>query len=253
MLSIRVIRCALSLAAILALSLLSSYATRAGGTVEVGEEALAILYRTIGENQSIRQAIEAAFGQANPETARLLGLSSDALGQHMIRDPSLALRVLSGGSLSASQQDALAATINSGRLTSPVLAGRTAAEEPLLALPKTGTRVWTLKPPSAFNGWSDVSLDPPVTIPLVTIKQNRVQIVVDTIPIGKPAAAAAAAGCVTISGLDQNRIADLRKTIRDLLSHPNAFAAPPSANPTQSWRPTLCGDTTENSRPVLGR
>ena len=251
MLSIRVIRSALSLAAVLALSLVSSYAAKAGGTVEVGEEALAILYRTIGENQSIRQAIEAAFGQASPETARLLGLSSDALGQHMIRDPSLALRVLSGGSLSASQQDALAATINSGRLTPPVLAGRTAAEEPLLALPKTGTRVWTLKPPSAFTGWSDVSLDPPVTIPLVTIKQNRVQIVVDTIPIGKPAAAAA--GCVTISCLDQNRIADLRKTIRDLLSHPNSVGATPSANSAQPWHPASPGETTENPRPVVGR
>ena len=251
MLSIRAIQSALSLAAFLILSLLSSYATKAGGTVEVGEEALTILYRTIGENQSIRQAIEAAFGQANPETARLLGLSSDALGQHMIRDPSLALRVLSRGSLSASQQDALAATINSGRLTSPVLAGRAAAEEPLLALPKTGTRVWTLKPPSAFNGLGDVSLDPPVTIPLVTIKQNRVQIVADTIPIGKPAvAAAAAAGCVTISCLDQNRI---EKTIRDLLSHPNAEAAPPSVNPTQARRPALPGNATENSNPILGR
>jgi HEAT repeat protein len=65
--------------ALFALSLVSVAAAKAGGTLEVGEETLAIIYRTIGENQSVRQAIEAALGQATPETSRLLALSSEQL------------------------------------------------------------------------------------------------------------------------------------------------------------------------------
>jgi hypothetical protein len=248
----------------LALSLLSVASAKAGGTLEVGEETLAILYRTIGENQSVRQAIEAAFGQATPETSRLLALSSEQLGRTMVHDQSISLDVLSKGSLSTGQQTTLAAIINAGRLSQPALLGRTGAEEPLLALPKATTpsvadlnvlapikRTWTLKPPSVFNGAGDVSLDPPVTIPLMTVKQNRVQITVDTIPIGKPAAAAAATvGCVTISCLNQDQLSAFAKHLQDVLAHPTAAAGLPALNPTQPWLPP--SPATGNAGPIFG-
>jgi|SRR5271154_85778 hypothetical protein len=263
-LTILMTRSAMTSVAFVALSLLSVTAAKAGGTIEVGEETLAIIYRTIGENQSVRQAIEAAFGQATPETSRLLALSSEQLGHAMVHDQSISLGVLSSGSLSTGQQTTLAAMINAGRLSQPVLLGRTAADEPLLALPKTDTRsaadltvsapirrTWTLKPPSAFNGMGDVSLDPPVTIPLMTVKQNRVQITIDTIPIGKPAAAAAAtAGCVTISCLNQDQLNAFAKHLQDVLAHPTAAAGLPAVNPTKPWLPP--SPATGNAGPIFG-
>jgi hypothetical protein len=245
-------------------ALFSAVVAKAGGTLEVGEETLTILYRTIGENQSIRQAIETAFGQANPETSRLLSLSSEQLGQTMIHDQSIALGVLSSGSLSTGQQTTLAAMINAGRLSQSALLGRTAAEEPLLALQKAATpsaadlnvsapikRTWTLKPPSALSGWGDISLDPPVTIPLMTVKQSRVQITVDTIPIGKPAAAAtAAAGCVTISWLNHDQLNAFAKHLQDVLAHPTPAAGLPAVNPTKPWLPP--SPATGNASPIFG-
>jgi hypothetical protein len=244
-------------------ALLSAVVAKAGGTLEVGEETLAILCRAIGENQSIRQAIEIAFGQTTPETSRLLALSSERLGQTMIHDQSIALGVLSSGSLSSGQQTTLAAMINAGRLSQSTLSG-TAAEEPLLALPKAATpsaadltvpipikRTWTLKPPSALNGWGDISFDPAVTIPLMTVKQNRVQIVVDSIPIGKPAAGAAAAtGCVTISCLNHDQLNAFAKHLQDMLAHPTVAAGLPVVNPTKSWLPP--SPATGNAGPIFG-
>jgi hypothetical protein len=262
--TILVTGCVATCVVLAALSLLSVPAAKAGGTLEVGEETLTILYRTIGENQSIRQAIGAAFGQATPETSRLLGLSSEQLGQTMIHDQSIALGVLSSGSLSTGQQTSLAAMINAGRLSQPALLGRMAAEESLLALPKAATpsaadlnistpikRTWTLKPPSALSGWGDISLDPPVTIPLMTIKQNQVQITVDTIPIGKPAAAAtAAAGCVTISCLNHDQLNAFAEHLRDMLAHPTVAAGLPAVNPTQPWLPPA--PATGNAGSIFG-
>jgi hypothetical protein len=263
--SILIIGCVLTSVVFAALCLFSAVTAMAGGTLEVGEEMFAIPYRTIGENQSIRQAIATAFGQATPRYISLTrSLIRVARPNHDSRSVNRPRCPLSSGSLSSGQQTTLAAMINAGRRSQSTLLGRAAAEEPLLALPKAATpsaavlnvstsikRTWTLKAPSALSGWSDISLDPPVTIPLMTVKQNRVQIVVDSIPIGKPAAGAIAAGCVTISCLNQDQLNAFAKHLEDVLAHPTAAAGPPAVNPTQPW--LAPSPATGNANPSVGR